>query len=129
MAHKRYTKSHEWCALEGDQATCGISQHAAQELNDLTFLDYRVEAGDVVGQGQSIAEVDSVKTTSEIYAPIAGTVEAINTRFKDESQLGVVTSDPEGEGWLFKLRGVDAAQHAALMSAEAYAAFCAESAH
>lgn len=129
MADKRYTKSHEWCSLEGNLATCGISQHAAQELNDLTFLDYRVEAGETVEAGQTVAEVDSVKATSEIYAPVAGKVSAINARFKDESQLGVITKDPEGEGWLFKLEVSDKGQVSQLMAAAAYQKHCAESAH
>ena len=129
MAEIRYTKSHEWCSLQGDLATCGISKHAAAELNDLTFLDYRAAPGKSVAQGETMAEVDSVKATSEIYAPVAGKVEAINERFKEESELAVITRDPEGEGWLFKLRVSDPAQLQGLMDAAAYAKFCAEAAH
>jgi glycine cleavage system H protein len=127
MADRRYAESHEWCSLEGDVATVGISKHAAEELGDLTFLDYRVEAGGAVAKGDTIGEIDSVKATSEIYAPVAGTVEAINERFQNEDELAAISGDPEGaDAWLVKIKVADAAEVEALMDAAAYEAFCAK---
>lgn len=126
MSELRYTKSHEWCSLDGGIATCGISRHAADELNDLTFLDFRVSPGDEVAAGDTFGEIDSVKATSELYAPVSGTIEAINERFKNEEELPVINSSPEDEGWLIKIKVSDPAQHAALMDAAAYAAHCAD---
>ncbi len=123
MGERRYTKSHEWCLVTDGVATCGISKHAADELNDLTFLDYRVAPGDAVQAGQTFGEIDSVKATSELYCPVGGTVEAINERFKDADELGVVTRSPEDEGWLIKIRLADPGAPAGLMSAAEYAAF------
>lgn len=127
MADRRYAQSHEWCVLAGEVATVGISQHASDELGDLTFLDYRVAAGDSVSQGDTIGEIDSVKATSEIYAPVNGTVEAINEAFQSEDNLPTITSGPEGDdAWLIKIKVSDPAQVEALMDAAAYKEFCAQ---
>lgn len=125
MGETRYTKSHEWCSLQGGVAVCGISKHAADELNDLTFLDFRVAPGAKLTQGQVFGEIDSVKATSELYAPVAGTVEAINETFKSADELPTITKSPEKDGWLIKIKPSDPKQVDALMSAAAYAEFCA----
>lgn len=127
MADRRYAQSHEWCVLAGDVASVGISQHASDELGDLTFLDYRVAVGDTVAQGDTVGEIDSVKATSEIYAPVAGTVEAINERFQSEDELPAITSNPErDDAWLVKIKVSDPAAVEDLMDAAAYEAFCAK---
>lgn len=125
MAETRYAKSHEWCRLEGNVATVGISVHAAKELNDLTFLDVKVKKGDRAKQGQVVAEIESVKATSAIYAPVSGTVVEVNARFKDEDELGAITKAAETEGWMFKLELANRAEWDALMTKDAYAAFAA----
>jgi glycine cleavage system H protein len=128
MAEVRYTKSHEWARLEDDGlVSCGITQHAADELNDLTFLEYRTEAGEALEVGQVFAEVDSVKAASELYAPVDGSVEAINELFQDEDQLAKINASPEGEGWMIKIRPAKPEQHSALMDKAAYEAHCASS--
>ena len=127
MAETRYTEKHEWARLEDDGlVTCGITQHAVDELNDLTFLDYRVAAGDTVEQGQVFGEIDSVKATSELFAPVSGTVEEINERFTSEDELPAINSSPQGEGWMIKIKPSDASQHGALLDESAYKAHCAE---
>ncbi|MCA8922101.1 MAG: glycine cleavage system protein H [Planctomycetes bacterium] len=126
MAEVRYTPSHEWCALEGDVLTCGISRHAAEELSDLTFLEFRVEAGATVAAKEPVVEIDAVKTTAEVYAPFAGTVTEVNERFTNEDELPKLSADAEGEGWLFKLKLDDTSGFAGLLDAEAYRAHCAE---
>ena len=125
MAEVRYTKSHEWCRLEDGVGVCGITQHAVDELGDLTFLDYRVEAGQDVAAGDPFGEIDSVKATSELFAPVSGAVEAINERFQDEEQLGSISTDPQGEGWMVKIKISDPAQFEALLDEAAYQEHCA----
>jgi glycine cleavage system H protein len=126
MADARYSTSHEWCRLEDGVATCGITQHAVDELGDLTFLDFRVEVGADVAQGEAVAEIDSVKATSEIFAPVGGAVEAVNDRFANEDELPAMQTAPETEGWLVKIKVSDPAQFEGLMDLEAYKQHCAE---
>ena len=126
MADVRYTKSHEWCRLEDGVATCGITQHAVDELGDLTFLDYRLEAGDEVSAGDAFGEIDSVKATSELFTPVSGIVEAINERFQDEEQLNAIHTDPQGEGWMIKIKASDPTQIEPLFDEAAYKAYCAD---
>ena len=127
MAEVRYSESHEWARLEDDGlVTCGITKHAVDELNELTFLAFRVAAGDSVSKGDTFGEIDSVKATSPLYAPLDGTVESINERFQTGDELPAINADPQGEGWLIKIRPADASQHAALLDEAAYQAHCAE---
>src|ERR1041385_7377871 len=74
MSETRYAESHEWARLEGDTVVVGITQHAADALTDLTFLDIKVKKGDKVKKGQVFGEIDSVKATSELFAPLGGTI-------------------------------------------------------
>jgi glycine cleavage system H protein len=116
----RFTKDHEWIRLEGDVATVGITDHAQTALGDVVFVDLP-EAGRDVTEGEAIAVVESVKAASDVYAPVAGRVVESNAALAENPAL--VNSAPTGEGWFFKLEGVDAATVAALMDEAAYAAF------
>lgn len=116
----RFTKDHEWIRLEGDVATVGITDHAQNALGDVVFVDLP-EAGREVTEGEAIAVVESVKAASDVYAPVAGRVAEANAALAENPAL--VNSAPAGEGWFFKLEGVDAATVAALMDEAAYAAF------
>ncbi|MFM2148972.1 MAG: hypothetical protein RLZZ187_1278 [Pseudomonadota bacterium] len=120
MAELRFTKDHEWIRLEGDVATVGITDHAQTALGDVVFVDLP-EAGRDVTEGEAIAVVESVKAASDVYAPVAGRVVESNAALAENPAL--VNSAPTGEGWFFKLEGVDAATVAALMDEAAYAAF------
>jgi glycine cleavage system H protein len=120
MSELRYTKDHEWVRLDGDVATIGITDHAQQALGDIVFVDLP-EAGRDVTAGESVAVVESVKAASDVYAPVAGRVQESNTKLSDAPSL--VKSSPTGEGWFFKLAGVDAGAVAALMDEAAYNAF------
>jgi glycine cleavage system H protein len=120
MAELRFTKDHEWIRLEGDVATVGITDHAQTALGDVVFVDLP-EAGRDVTEGEAIAVVESVKAASDVYAPVAGRVVEANAALAENPAL--VNSAPTGEGWFFKLEGVDAATVAALMDEAAYAAF------
>ncbi|MCK5769317.1 glycine cleavage system protein GcvH [Algiphilus sp.] len=118
-ADLRYTKSHEWVRVESDGTmTIGITDHAQAELGDLVF----VEVPDVdreLEAGEACAVVESVKAASDVYAPIAGTVVAVNDKLADAPET--LNDDPYGEGWLFRLSG-DTAQAEALLDADAYGA-------
>ena len=118
-----YTKEHEWVRVDGDTGTVGITDFAQGQLGDIVFVEVP-EAGKQVEKGGDAAVVESVKAASDVYAPVSGEVIEGNGALADEPSL--VNSDPEGEGWFFKLRLADPGQLEGLMDADAYRAFCAD---
>jgi glycine cleavage system H protein len=126
MADTRFSRTHEWCRLEGNVGTIGISKHAAEELTDLTYLDIKVKKGDRVKQGQVFGEIDSVKATSELFAPVSGTVVEINTKFEDEDELPTITKAAETDGWLLKIELSNKAELDGLLKRPDYDAFLAK---
>jgi glycine cleavage system H protein len=97
----RYAKTHEWVRIEGDTAVVGITDHAQHELTDVVFVELPA-SGRALKAGESCAVVESVKTASDIYSPVAGEVIAANRALSDNPAL--VNSDPYGAGWFFKVR-------------------------
>lgn len=122
----RYARSDEWVRLEGDIAVVGISDYAQDALSDVVYVELP-EIGTSYAQGEQIASVESVKAASEIYAPIAGTVIAVNSELEDRPEL--VNEDAFGAAWLLKLKPDDTSQMANLMDAAAYEAYCATREH
>ena len=122
----RYARTDEWVRLEGAEAVVGISDYAQDALSDVVYVELP-EVGALFAQGDQIASVESVKAASEIYAPIAGTVIAVNTELEDRPDL--VNEDPFGVAWLLKLEPADPSQMASLMDAAAYEAYCATREH
>lgn len=118
----RFTKTHEWLRLDGDVATIGISDHAQQELGDITYLELP-EVGDQVTASQPFGIVESVKAASDIYAPVDGEVIERNDEAVEAPDL--VNSSPYDRAWLIKLRVADPSQVEALMGASDYDAFAA----
>jgi glycine cleavage system H protein len=116
----RYTKDHEWVRVEGDKGIVGITDYAQNQLGDVVFLELP-EAGRQLTAGQSFGTVESVKAVSELFAPVSGEVEEINSALVSSPEA--VNTDPYGKGWMVKVRLADAAQVASLMDAAAYAAF------
>ncbi|HEY0312948.1 MAG TPA: glycine cleavage system protein GcvH [Allosphingosinicella sp.] len=116
-----YTKEHEWISVEGDQATVGITDFAQGQLGDVVFVELP-EAGRQVSRGGEAAVVESVKAASDVYAPVSGEVVEANQALVDDSAL--VNSDPEGQGWFFRLRLSDPSELEGLMDADAYKSFC-----
>lgn len=100
-AKARYTKSHEWVLVEGDQATVGITDFAVEHLGDLVFVQLP-DAGRTFKAGEVAAEVESVKAVGEVYAPVSGTVTGLNSGLADDQSP--LAKDPFGAGWLFKLK-------------------------
>ncbi|QCI66625.1 glycine cleavage system protein GcvH [Phreatobacter stygius] len=122
MANIRYTKDHEYISVEGDTGTIGISDYAQQQLGDVVFVELP-ELGRKVAKGDGAAVVESVKAASDIYAPVAGEVVAVNGAL--EAAPGTVNEDPAGKGWFLKLRIADPKQLDDLMDEAAYQAFVA----
>lgn len=117
---KHFTKEHEWVEIEGTKATVGISDHAAHELGDITFVELP-QIGKNFKQFDTLAGIESVKAASDIYAPVSGKVAEVNTKLEDAPEL--VNESAERDGWICKLEGVDASELGALMDAAAYAEF------
>jgi len=115
----RYAKSHEWVRIEGDTATVGITDHAQHELTDIVFVELPA-VGRQLQAGSACAVVESVKTASDIYAPVGGEVIAANADIVANPAL--VNADPYGGGWFFKVRLARPSDAEALLSADAYAA-------
>ena len=117
-----YTKEHEWVSVEADTATIGITDFAQGQLGDVVFVEVP-EAGRKVSRGGEAAVVESVKAASDVYSPVGGEVIEGNQALVDDPAL--VNSDPEGEGWFFKLRLEDTAEVNDLLNADQYKEYCA----
>lgn len=118
-ANLLYTKSHEWVRIEGGEATIGITDHAQEALNDIVFVELP-KVGDVFDQEGEFGVVESVKSVSDLYAPVTGTVTAVNGSLEDKPET--LNKDPYGEGWLIKVKLTDPSEAKGLLSADAYKA-------
>jgi glycine cleavage system H protein len=118
-----YTKEHEWIRVEGDVATVGITQHAADQLGDIVFVELP-EAGRQLEQFATFGVVESVKAVSDLFAPVAGEVVEGNAGLATTPE--VVNSDPYGAGWMLRVRLSDPAQLGQLLDPAAYEALTAE---
>jgi len=114
-----YTDTHEWHKLDGDTLTVGLTRFAVDSLTDVTYVEMK-EPGEAVGPGDSLGEVESVKTTSDVYSTVEGEIIEVNTKLADDPSL--VNSDPHGEGWLVKLKVTDASGLEGKLDAAAYEA-------
>lgn len=116
----KFTDEHEWLRLEGDIATVGITTYAAEQLGDLVFIE-APKVGAKLQKGKPAAVVESVKAASDVYAPLTGDVTAVNdAAVADPSIVG---SDPQGAGWLYRMRLADVSALDGLMDEAAYKAF------
>ncbi len=115
---RKYTKTHEWAKPEDGLVVVGISDFAQESLGDVVYVE-TPEVGREVSAGEAVAVIESVKTASDVYAPIAGKVVAVNETLADEPEL--VNGDPYNAGWLFKIEPADAAALEALLGPEEYA--------
>ena len=113
----RYTNDHEWLRAAGSAWRVGITQFAVDALGDITLVDLPKE-GDLVTKGQRFGTIESVKSVSELYAPVSGRVTAINPVLKDSPEL--VNSEPYGKGWMIELEASEKAEVDELLDAAAY---------
>ena len=123
----KYARSHEWARLEEDgTVTVGITDHAQDALGDVVYVEHP-EEGQQVNAQEEAGVVESVKAASDIYAPVSGTVVAVNETLVDAPET--VNEDPYGDGWFFRIEPDDTAELDELMDAEAYAEFCENEEH
>lgn len=122
----RYTKEHEWVAPNGKTAKVGISEFAQNQLGDIVFVELPA-VGAELKAGDALGTIESVKAVSEVYAPVAGKVKAINEELAKKPEL--INQDPHGAAWMVELELSDPAEASKLMDAPAYEKFVAEAAH
>ena len=113
----KYTKDHEWVALDGDIATVGITDFAQNELGDIVFVDIQT-VGESLAQGDKFGDIEAVKTVAEAYMPMSGEVLEMNEELEAAPEL--VNSDPYGKGWMIKIKCSDLAEFDKLLSADKY---------
>jgi len=113
----KYTNSHEWVRVEGKQVVVGITDFAQDQLSDLTYVELPTVGDSFSGQ-EEVAVVESVKAASDVYAPISGTITAVNNALLDRPEL--INTDPYSEGWIFKMAPDDTTELESLMDADQY---------
>ena len=118
-AELKYAKTHEWVRVHGENATVGITDHAQHELTDVVFVELPA-VGRQVKCGEACAVVESVKTASDVYAPVSGQIVEVNRAVADNPAL--VNSEPYGGGWFYKIKLSNPAELNDLLSAESYQA-------
>ncbi len=117
----RFAKTHEWVYLDKDIATIGISDFAVKELTDVVHIELP-NAGKTVTAGDEIGEIESVKAVSDLYAPVSGEIIDVNNSLEDD--LGQLSDDPFGKGWIVKIRVSDPSEVAQLMDKSTYESSC-----
>ncbi|WP_343530357.1 glycine cleavage system protein GcvH [Pedobacter sp.] len=115
----KYTKDHEWVSVSGNEATIGITDFAQRELGDIVYIDINT-IGSEVAKEEVFGTVEAVKTVSDLFMPVTGTVSEFNSALNDNPEL--VNSDPYGEGWMVKVTLTDASEVEGLLSADDYKA-------
>ena len=118
-ANLKYTKEHEWILVEGNKAKIGITYFAQKELGDIVYLDINTH-GKKIAQNEIFGTIEAVKTVSDLYMPVTGTILSMNTVLEADPQL--VNTDPYGEGWMVEIELADEGELAGLLSADDYAA-------
>lgn len=116
----KYTEDHEWIRIEGDTAVIGITEHAQNELGDIVYVDINT-VGEALGKGDVFGSVEAVKTVSDLFIPVAGSVLEVNEELDAEPEL--VNSDPYGRGWMVKISLANPGDEDGLLSAEQYQEF------
>lgn len=113
-----YTEDHEWIRLDGDYAFIGVTDYAQKELGDIVFVEVETE-GEELDQGEAFGTIEAVKTVSDMFMPVAGTVIEFNEGLEDDPE--VINKDPYGEGWIVKIQLADKSQLDELLDKDAYA--------
>lgn len=128
-ADLKYSKTHEWARIQGNQATIGITAYAEEELGDVVYLELPWDdAGKLdLKQGEHFGDIESVKATSELFAPLSGRLVRVNEALRDQPEL--VNSDPYGQGWMLVIELSDPSQVNAMMDAQQYEQFAQSGGH
>jgi glycine cleavage system H protein len=125
-ANYRYTREHEWVALEGETATVGITEHAQSELGDIVFVELP-KVGAQLEAGKPCGTVESVKAVSDIFSPVTGEVTEVNAALSDTPEW--INQDPHGKAWMIKVKLSSPVPLEQLMSAEQYEQYVREESH
>ena len=118
--HLLYTKEHEWADFKENEVTIGITDYAQGQLGDIIFIEFP-EVGQELNAGDTFGEVEAVKTVSELYVPVSGTIIEINEKLEDSADL--VNTDPYGDGWLIKIKPSNVNEKDHLMNFSSYEEF------
>lgn len=116
-ADLKYTKDHEWIKIEGNSVTIGITEFASKELGDIVFIEVDT-VGDEVANGDVFGTIEAVKTVSDLFMPLSGTIDEFNEALEDSPES--VNLDPYGDGWIIKLTMADGTDTSELLDADAY---------
>lgn len=125
-ANLKYTKDHEWLKVEGEHGAVGITDFAQHSLTDIVFVELP-DVGKKVEKGKSLAVVESVKSVSDVFAPVSSEVVEVNRELESKPQI--VNEDPFGKGWMVKIKILDKSQIDSLMSKEQYDKYLSEQKH
>ena len=123
----KYTKDHEWAKVEGNRVTVGITAFAVEQLGDITLVNLDAKVGDQLAEGKAFGTIESVKTLSDLYAPITGKVVEVNKELDAKPEL--VNEDPYGTAWMIVIEASDTAALAKLLDEKAYADHVKAAAH
>lgn len=126
-ADLKYSKTDEWVKVDGNVATIGITDYAQSQLSDIVYFEFKVDVGESVKAGNTIATVESVKAAADVNAPVSGTVVEINDSLNDLFES--INTDPFGAAWMVKVELSDPAELDQLMDAAAYTTYCEERGH
>jgi glycine cleavage system H protein len=118
-----YSKEHEWIRVEDDLCTLGVTEYAQNELGEVVFVELP-EVGEVFNSGDEVGSIESVKAVAEVYTPVAGEIVEVNDAVVEDPEL--INDDPQGEGWLVKIRFSSADDLKSLLNAAAYEVYCKE---
>jgi glycine cleavage system H protein len=123
----KYTKDHEWTKVDGKRVTVGITAFAVEQLGDITLVNLDVKVGDEIATGKAFGTIESVKTLSDLFAPVAGKIVEINKDLDGKPEL--VNEDPYGKAWMVVIEATDTSGLAELLDEAAYAQHVKDSAH
>lgn len=126
-ADRRYTKEHEWARTSGDEVTVGITGFAVEQLGDITLVNIDVKVGDTIALGKPFGTIESVKTLSDLYAPVGGKVVKVNTDLTNKPEM--VNEDCYGKAWMIVVATTDKGAVEALMDAKGYGDYLKTAAH
>ena len=124
---RRYTTDHEWAKLEGDTVAIGVSAFAVEQLGDITLVSVDAAVGDTLEAGKAFGTIESVKTLSDLFAPVSGTLEAINADLEDQPEL--INEDCYEKGWMVKIKPASPDELEKLLDVAAYEVHVKSSAH
>jgi len=124
---RRYTKDHEWARKDGKEILVGVSGFAVEQLGDITLVNIDVKEGDTVAEGKSFGTIESVKTLSDLFAPVAGKIVRVNAELNDKPEL--VNDDCYGKAWMIAIEPSDPAEFEKLLDHPAYVAHVKASGH